>query len=154
MKIEWGNDLRKLAQKMFGRLDREGKVGAEELFSRRDLIAAANRVQLGWLKLEAMYRYEPAASSTGAKPSKRVWTLRETATVDEIAERIVREGRGGRWREAAQWPLFRLLGRFGEAPGAYLARLGGEGRGGRHVGGGWRDGWRGCSRITRITGRR
>jgi len=119
LNIEWGNDLRELARRMFVRLDGEGKVGAEELFSRRDLIAAANRVQLGWLKLEAMYRMEP----------RRMWALRETATVDEIAERVVREGRGGRWREAAQWPLFRLLGRFGGAPGAYLERLGGEGRG-------------------------
>ena len=120
LRIEWGNDLRELARKMFQRLDREGKVGAEELFARKDLVAAANRVQLGWLKLEAMYHDE----------GRRVWALRETATADEIAERIVREGRGGRWREAARWPLFRLLGRFGDAPGAYLARLGGEKSGG------------------------
>ena len=112
--------MQEMARRMFLRLDGEGKVGAEELFSRRDLIAAANRVQLGWLKLEAMYR----------APVRRTWALRETATVDEITERVVREGRGGRWREAAQWPLFRLLGRFGGAPGKYLAQLGGGERGG------------------------
>ena len=56
LNIEWGNDLCELARRMFRRLDGEGKVGAEEVFARRDLIAAANRVQLGWLKLEAMYR--------------------------------------------------------------------------------------------------
>lgn len=111
--------MRELARRMFGRLDGEGKVGAEELFARKDLIAAANRVQLGWLKLEAMYR----------APEPRTWALRETATVDEVAERVVRGGRGGRWREAAQWPLFRLLEDFGEAPGEYLERLGSSGRG-------------------------
>jgi exodeoxyribonuclease V gamma subunit len=105
---------------MFRRLDGEGKVGAEEVFSRKDLIAAANRVQLGWLKLEAMYR----------APERRTWALRSTGTVDEITEGIVREGPGGRWREAAQWPLFRLLHRFEGAPGAYLERLGGGERGG------------------------
>lgn len=112
--------MRELALRMFQRLDGERKVGAEEVFARKDLIAAANRVQLGWLKLEAMYR----------APERRTWALRESATVDEIAERIVREGRGGRWREAAQWPLFRLLGRFGGAPGKYLAQLGNGERGG------------------------
>lgn len=111
--------MRELARRMFGRLDGEGKVGAEELFARKDLIAAANRVQLGWLKLEAMYR----------APEPRTWALRETATVDEVAERVVRGGRGGRWREAAQWPLFRLLEGFGGAPGEYLERLGSSGRG-------------------------
>ena len=134
LRIEWGNDLRELARRLFRRLDGEEKVGAEEVFARRDLIAAANRVQLGWLKLEAMYR-------DGAR---RVWALRETATADEIAERIVREGRGGRWREAAQWPLFWLLGRFGGAPGAYLERLGRGGRG--------EDGrrWRLAGRLARL----
>ncbi len=111
--------MRELARRMFGRLDGEGKVGAEELFARKDLIAAANRVQLGWLKLEAMYRV----------PERRTWALRETATVDEVAERVVRGGHGRRWREAAQWPLFRLLEGFGEAPGEYLERLGSSGRG-------------------------
>lgn len=136
MHIEWGNDLRELARRMFERLDGEAKTGAEELFSRRDLIAAANRVQLGWLKLEAMYRNK----------QKRVWTLRETATVDEIAERIVQKGRGGgRWREAAQWPLFRLLGRFGGAPGAYLERLGGEGGRGAEA-----RRWRLAGRLARL----
>ena len=86
LRIEWGNDLRELARRMFRRLDGAGKSGAEELFLRRDLVAAANRVQLGWLKLEAMYR----------SGSRRVWALRETATMDDVAERIVREGRGGR----------------------------------------------------------
>lgn len=145
LRIEWGNDLRELARRMFRRLDGAGKSGAEELFLRRDLVAAANRVQLGWLKLEAMYR----------SGSRRVWALRETATVDDVAERIVREGRGGRWREAAQWPLFRLLGRFGGAPGAYLERLGRaeregrEGRGGRARG---EDGrrWRLAGRLARL----
>lgn len=111
--------MRELARRMFERLDREGKVGAMELFSRRDLIVAANRVQLGWLKLEAMYRNKES----------RPWALRETGTVDEIAERIVRGGDGGRWREAAQWRLFQFLEEFGMAPGEYLerlARLGGE----------------------------
>jgi hypothetical protein len=33
LRIEWGNDLRELARRMFRRLDGEGKAGAEELFS-------------------------------------------------------------------------------------------------------------------------
>ena len=139
LRIEWGNDLRELARRMFGRLDGEGKVGAEELFSRRDLIVAANRVQLGWLKLEAMYRNK----------SPRTWALRETGTVDEITERIVRKGAGGRWREAAQWRLFRLLKEFGGAPGAYLKRLGGEESEGANRGAEVRR-WRLAGRLARL----
>ena len=89
---------------MFWRLDGEGKVGAEDVFARRDLIAAANRVQLGWLQLEAMCH----------APGRRTWALRATVMVDEITERGVGEGPPGgggsrsRGEEAGHgWPRTR-----------------------------------------------